>query len=446
MKRKHYISAVIILLFIGLLASLYVLNVRRPPEEIAVRSDPTATAPPTAEVEATSPPAAEIGPVDLTYEQGGIWLTPDEIAQIPMDNPGWDSLVTWANKPMDLVGTLPCTAGEDTRGVRCEGENEVPRILFAKAIVGLRTNDQTLIDEAKAGLDEVPEAVRTWTEVTPSKDQKWGQRHIPLFAVTANILDYRPAELRAALNKVVREYTWGDGNTIEEQALLGLANLPAHGRWALMSVAYLDEDFETVNQVVKAQAKFLGEENWGGVPNDHQFRLSSQGSQDDWQTLQPGGKEDPIGIMPTGADWNGHGVGGLFLADQYRAEPGPVWPPSYTNYIYEGLAPNLTVAFAADHLGFEDVFALGDYALLRTLLFQFSSHDGKETWKPSGNDEWIVAAVMIWAGPEFGDSLPAYLKPEPDAPVPWPLPVSPGGEPGRSMGFMYATHYARLAE
>ena len=445
MRRKQYfIFAVIVLSFIGLLVSLYVLNSRRPAENVAQSVTPTPTSPPAVKI--TPTPDAQIGPIDLTYEQGGIWLTPAEIAQIPTDNPGWDSLVTWANKPMDLIGELPCTAGEDTRGIRCQGENETPRIMFAKAIVGMRTNDQTLIEQAKAELDNVPEAVRTWTEDTPSKDPKWGQRHIPLIAVTANILDYRPAELRAALNKVVREYTWGEDNTIEEQALLGLGNLPSHGRWALMSVAYLDEDFETVNQVVKAHAKFLGEENWDGRPNDHEFRLSSLGNEDDWQNLQPGGKRDPIGIMPAGATWEGHGVGGLYLADQYRAGNGPVWPPAYTNYIYEGLAPNLTIAFAADHLGFEDVFSLGDYALLRTLLFQFSTHDGKETWPPAGNDEWVVAAVMTWAIPVFGDSLPASLLPEPDAPVSWPLPVSTGGEPGRSMGFMYATHYARLIE
>ena len=447
MKRKnYYILAVLVLLFLGLLASLYVFNVQKPSDNLdksdATRTPPTS--PPTVEI--TSPPDTGIGPIKLTYKQGGIWLTPAEIAQIPTDNPGWDSLVSWANKPMDLIGELPCTAGEETRGIRCDGENDTPRVIFAKAIVGLRTNDQTMIDEAKAELDKVPEAVRTWTEVTPSNDQKWGQRHIPLIAVTANILDYRPPAVRAALNKVIREYTWGDGNTIEEQALLGLGNLPSHGRWALMSVAYLDEDFATVNEVVKAEAKFLGEENWDGAPNDHQFRLSTLGEEDNWQTLQPGGKADPIGILPAGAIWDGHGLGGLYVADQYRAENGPVWPPSYTNYIYEGLGPNLTIAFAADHLGFKNVFALGNYALLRTVLFQFSSHDGKESWQPSGNDEWIVAAVMTWAKPVFGDSLPASLKPEPDAPVPWPLPVSAGGEPGRSMGFMYATHYARLAE
>ncbi|HSL28237.1 MAG TPA: hypothetical protein VK900_03470 [Anaerolineales bacterium] len=446
MKRKNfYILAVIVFLSVGIFISFYVLNLRSPSTNIA-SSDVTRTPSPTMLVEATLPPAADIGPVDLAYEQGGIWLTPAEIAQIPTNNPGWDSLVEWANKPMDIVGELPCTAGGDTREADCSGDIQTTRVMFAKAIVGMRTDDQAMIDEAKAELDRVPEAVETWTEVTPSKDRKWGERNIPLIAVTANILDYRPAELLAALNKVVREYGWEDGNTVEDQALLGMANLPSHGRWALMSVAYLDEDFETVNEVVKVQAKFWGEENWGGAPNDHRFQLSSSGSEDDWQRLQPGRKRNPVGIMPAGITWNGHGLGGLYLADQYRAEPGPVWPPSYTNYIYEGLAPNVTIAFAADHLGFESVFALGNYALLRTLLFQYSTHDGKESWPPSGNDEWIVAAVMTWAQPVFGDSLPASLLPEPDAPVPWPLPVSPGGNPGRSMGFMYATHYARLVE
>jgi hypothetical protein len=448
MRRKKYsILVVIILCVLGILASVYILEGQKPSISSPKRGTPTA--PPTTPFSAakvTPPPAAGIGPIRLTYKQGGIWLTPAEIAEIPTDNPGWDSLVTWANKPMDIVGELPCTAGENTRGIKCSDENQTPRVMFAKAIVGIRTNDWAMIDQAKAELDRVPEAIRQWTEVTPSKDSKWGQRHIPLIAVTANILDYRPAELRAALNKVVREYTWDDGETIEENAFLGLGNLPAHGRWALMSVAYLDEDFETVNKVVKAEAKFLGEANWGGAPNDHKFQLSSLGNEDDWQTLQPGGKADPIGIMPPGISWKDHGLGGLYLADQYRAGNGPVWPPSYTNYIYEGLGPNLTIAFAADHLGYKNVFALGNYALLRTVLFQFPSHDGKPSWPPEGNDEWIVAAIMTWAKPVFGDSLPDALKPEPDAPIPWPLSVTPGGDPGRSMGFMYATHYARLAE
>jgi hypothetical protein len=53
----------------------------------------------------------EIGPVALSYKQGGIWLTPEEIAQIPENNTSWTNLVDWSNKPMNIVSDLPCTAG-----------------------------------------------------------------------------------------------------------------------------------------------------------------------------------------------------------------------------------------------------------------------------------------------------------------------------------------------
>jgi hypothetical protein len=90
------------------------------------------------------------------------------------------------------------------------------------------------------------------------------------------------------------------------------------------------------------------------------------------------------------------------------------------------------------------VFSLGDYAMLRSMIFNYATFDGKPSWQATGNDVWQVAALMTWAKPVFGNSVPDSLKPEPGASVPWPLPVSPGGDPGRGMGFMYATHYARL--
>lgn len=386
----------------------------------------------------STPPVTSvgIGPINLTYRQGGIWLTPEEIAQIPTDNPGWESLVSWASRTPDL-NDLQCTSGG-----AC-GESHSGRIIFAKAIVGMRTGNQTMINDAKAGLDRADEAINQF--LGRNTDIKWGERNMPYLAVSANILNHRPPELLTAINKVIKVYVWPEGVTIANQAIKGLANKPAHGKWGTLALAYLQEDWTTVNNVVKAHAKFMGEPLWGGARNDHRLSLSGLGSEDGWQTLQPGGESDPIGIMPMGTTWNGHGVGGLYLADQYRAGNGPVWPPAYTNYTWEGFGPNISVSFAADHLGYKDVFKLGNYAVLRMVLFQYSTHDGKGRWTATGNDVWTVAAVMTWAKREFGGSLPANLKPEPDAQITWPIPVDAGGDPGRSMGFMYATHYARLA-
>ena len=390
----------------------------------------TQTPPPTSTSVPTLPASTGIGSIALTYKQGGSWITPAEIMTLPTDNNSWDSLVGWADKPMDIVGDIVCTAGG-----ACGGDAVTPNAMYARAIVGIRTNDVAMLDELKVELDRVDEAVNG---ARGSTDTKWVQRNIALIAVSANLIDYRPADLLNALHKAVYEYTFS-GETVKQIALRELNNRAAWGRWSLMATAYLLEDFDTINTIVQGHCKAMGEKNWNGVPNTYKFTLSSLGASDNWQTLQPGGKSDPIAIMPKGIYYLDHGVGGLWLADQYRSGYGPRWGISYTNYIYEGMSSYIAVAFSADHLGYQNVFALGDYALLRTVIFQASAFDGKTAWLPTGNDTWISAAIMTFAP----SVLPVEYKPEPSAVVAYPLAVSAGGEPGRGIGFMYATHYAR---
>lgn len=391
-------------------------------------------------------PAADIGPINnLVYRQGGIWITPDEIKQIPdsiLTTSAWTNLVTYAKKPMNFTDQLRWTSG----GAGSETDNG--QALYARVIVGYKTNTQSYLDEAKAELDKIPNAIdKAIAAEGTNGDIKWAQRNIPFIAVSANILNYRPKVLTDALTKAVRVFKFPEG-TVETDGMIHLPNKPAHGRWALLSVAYLTEDFATVNKVIKAQAKAMGEPNWGGVKNDHKFELTGLGEDDNWQTLQPGGKTDPIAIMPAGTIWNGHAVGGLFLADQYRNGNGPVWPPkNSTTYNWEGLGPNLTISWSADHLGYKDVFKWGNYALLRTLLWYYSTTtDGKTKWAAEGGDTWQVAGIMTFVKrPGSGiTGTPTNLMPIPGS-TEWPIPITDNSsESGRSMGFMYVTHYARL--
>ncbi len=387
----------------------------------------------------SEPPAYEgIGPISPAYRQGGLWLSPEEIQEIPMDNPSWDSLVQWARAEMNIVEDIGHTAGG------AGPDSVTTRAMYARAIVGLRTQNSQMVVELRTELDRVQEGVDRAID-SGNRDVKWPERNLALIAVAANLIDYRPSSLLRGLRRALEEKDFFlRAPTVRWISLYELPNKPAHGLWSLLAYAYLAEDWETVNLCVKAHAKAMGEPNWAGLPNDHRYELTGRGDDDDWQMLQPGGKSDPIAIMPSGLSFEGHPVGGLYLADQYRAENGPVWPPSYTNYAYEGLSPRQAFAWAAHHLGYKGVFALGNYALLRALLFAFAEYDGKEPWPAVGNDIWQVAAVMAWAQSEFGGTLPENLKPGPRVSVPWPLPVSPEGLPGRAMGFMYATHYARF--
>lgn len=385
-----------------------------------------------------SPISGVIGPISLSYRQGGLWLTPAEIAQIPMNNASWDSLVTFSKRPMDIVNEITCTAGG-----ACSGDTLTPAAMYARAIVGLRTNNPTLISELRAELDKVEQAVNKAIDVDKSTDDKWVERNLGFIAVAANTIDYRPTSLRNGLRRALYTATF-DGHTVHDIALVQLPNRPAYGKWSLLASAYLLEDWNTVNRVAQSHAKALGEPTWNGVANAQQLVLTSMGKSDAWQTLQPGGETNPLAVMPAGIYYQDHGVGGLYLADQYRAAYGPQWPPAYTDYIYEGMSPNVAVSWGLDHLGYKDVHAWGNYALLRALVFAYSSHDGKSSWPASGNDPWVVAAGMTVAKQKLGGTLPTFLKPESSAPITWPLPVSAGGAPGRGMGFMYATHYARL--
>jgi hypothetical protein len=382
-----------------------------------------------------------IGSITPVYRQGGVWLTPAEIQQIPTNNDSWDDLVSYSTRPMDIVGDIFCTSGGS-----CSGDSDTTAAMFARAIVGLRLNDQALLNELRGELNRVPQAINHAIDVREDLDEKWAERNIALIAVSANLIDHRPPALISAFWKALRGTNFEEGHTIEWHGLNQLPNKPAHGLWSLLAVAYLAEDWPTVNAAVKAHAKAMGEKNWGGLPNDHRFVLTGQGEGDDWQTLRPGGKSDPIAVMPEGIYYGSHGVGGLYLADQYRAGDGPEWPPSHTNYTWEGLGPHNALAWAAHHIGYTDVFALGNYAILRSAVFSYAAYDGKSVWAATGNDTWQIAAIMAWAKPIFGRSLPAWLKPEPGAQVEWPLPVETGGSPGRGMGFMFATHYARLVD
>ncbi len=388
-------------------------------------------------------PAGDIGPINLTYRQGGIWITPDEIKQIPdsiLTTTAWKNLVTWANTKMDFYTDLTYTSG-GAGSYDCKSG----KAMYARVIVGYKTNNQTMINEVIAELDKVDEAINKAIDVDKNTDIKWAERNIPYIAVSANIINYKPQTLKDSLNRAIRVFKFPEG-TVEYESMLHQSNKPSHGRWALLSVAYLNEDFATVNKVVKAEAKGLGEPNWGGVKNDHQFELSGLGNDDNWQTLQPGGKANPLFIMPAGITYNGHGVGGLYLADQYRAANGPQWPPSFTNYTFEGMGPNIAIAWSADHLGYKDVFKWGNYAFLRSMLFQYSTHGGKAKWTAVANDAWEVAAIMTWVRrPNSGiTGTPTNLMPEPGSSE-WPLTITDNSsDAGRSMGFMYVTHYARL--
>lgn len=372
-------------------------------------------------------------------------------------------MVDDARASMNIVADIGCTAGGG-----CTGE-QTPLRMYARAVVGMRykglqdpilqAEGDKMIAELKTELDKVKPAVDA-TLTKPDDiayDSKWAQRNLGPIAAAANIINYRPQALKDALRYTLyeRKFDTKLQYTIRDSSLKWLTNRPSWGRWAVLSTAYLLEDWNTVNAIVKSEAKMLGETQWGGQPNDAFIEYTGGGASEEWHKLPAAGGKVLL-VMPTGAafTYNGqtHGIGGLYIADMWRSNPTVVWPPKVTsdsNYLWEGMAGNVVVSWAAHHLGYKDVFKWGDYALLRAALFNYSNYDGKTslpTSDPLVNDQWQDAAFMTWAKSEIGPVLPDRLKPAPNANVPWPLPVTQNDNEGRGIGWMYATHYARLAK
>lgn len=402
-----------------------------------------------------SPGANEIGDIQLTYKKGGIWLTEEEIKQIPMDNADWENLVAYSKETLTIEKDLICTAGGD---YGCTADSKTPKRILARAIVGMRTGNTAMLDGLKAYLsNNVPAAINAASDKL--NDEKWAERNLGPIAVAANIIDHRPQALLDSLYNAL--YVWKycksancpDPETIHYKGLHYLTNLPSWGRWSVFTTAYLLEDWNTVNAVAKAEAKMLGEPLWNGQDNNAPIQYTGGGAGDDqWHKLPVVGGRVLL-VMPAGATYVYGGqtryIGGLHIGDTWRSAPSTTWPPAETgdsNYIWEGMAPNVAIVWAAHHLGYKDVFKWGDYALLRAAIFNYSTHDGKSAVTAKEyNDQWQNAALMAWAYNEIGPVLPNRLKPDPRAVATWPLPVVPKSDPGRGMGFMYATHYARLA-
>ena len=95
-----------------------------------------------------------IGPITPEYKQGGLWLTPSEIQQIPTDNDAWRYIEDWAERSMDIVKDITWTAGGAG-----PSDCKTNRAMYARAIVGLRTGNQAMLNELRTELDRVEEAI-----------------------------------------------------------------------------------------------------------------------------------------------------------------------------------------------------------------------------------------------------------------------------------------------
>lgn len=306
--------------------------------------------------------------------QGGIWISPSELANLSIDNEAWKKLFKAASqeiKKPDLSNQ------DDPTNVR----------VMSKALVYARTQQTRF-------RDEVREALHT---VVSENTEEGGRtlalaRELPAYIIAADLIGLKnfdprlDAAFRAKLREL-REKKLGN-RTIVSTHETRPNNWGTHAGACRVAIAvYLNDraDLERSAMIFKA---------WLGDRSQYTgFKFGELSWQAD--------STKPVGINPKGARRNGHSIDGVLPDDQRR---GGIfaWPPPKENYVYESLQGALVQAVILHRAGY-DVWEWCDRALLRA--YQWLYQEAK--FPAQGDDEWQIPLVNYFYGTDFPVTIPA---------------------------------------
>jgi hypothetical protein len=339
-----------------------------PPPEDTV-PPPDGTPPP----DDTPPPETEPPPGAATR---GIWLSREEIAQLPMSGSAWEALREAAQSP---TGT-PNLSDQDQ-------DNNV--LVLAKALVYARTGEEkyrtAVRSQCMAAID---------TELD-GRTLALG-RELAAYVIAADLVGLTPAEeeaFRAWLGRCLRE-ALTDGRTLRSTHEDRPNNWGTHAGASRAAVAvYLGDraELERTAQVFKG---------WLG---DRSSYSGFEYGELSWQA----DPAQPVGVNPAEAVKQGESIDGV-LPDDMRRGCGFQFPPCETGYVWEALQGATVTAEILHRQGY-DAWNWEDRALLRAVRFlhELSRRYPASGWWASGDDAWNVWLVNHAFGSDFPAQSPA---------------------------------------
>lgn len=315
-----------------------------------------------------------------------VWISPAEVKALPITGEAWTTLVTEAKK----TGDTPKISDQD---------NNSDVRTYARALVGVRLDDQTLIARA---MSDINRAIGT---ESGARTLAVG-RNLPAYIAAAGVLNL--AERNPTLDAKFR--TWlatfktkkFDGETLAQTHERRPNNWGTHAGAARTAIAlYLGDGAELARSV----EVFRG---WLG--NRGAYSGFTYGDKS-WQ-YDPA---KPVGINPLGATKNGHNIDGA-LPEEMRRSGSFRYPFPKENYAYEALQGAIVQAEILYKAGYKDVYAWSDQALLRAYTWLHT----QAKYPAEGDDRWQMSIV----NKRYGSTFPAEVK----------------ANYGKNMGFTSWTH------
>jgi hypothetical protein len=295
----------------------------------------------------------------------GIWLTEEEVRQLPTTGAAWDQLIEVAG---EAVGT-PDLGDQDS---------EANVIVLAKALVYARTGEQVYRDEVVAAL-----RVITFDNTEDGGRTLALGRELAAYVIAADLINLPivDADLHAQFSQKLRQLLtkslegWGSANhTLQETHELRANNWGTHAGASRAAVAFYLGDSAELERTALVFRGYLGDRSaYSG------FEFADDLS---WQA----DPANPVSVNPQGSVKEGHSIDGALPEEMRRGGPFQ-WPPATTDYPWGGLQGALVQAEILHRAGYP-AWEWEDQALKRAVQFLYDIG-----WAPEGNDEWMVWLV-----------------------------------------------------
>jgi hypothetical protein len=299
----------------------------------------------------------------------GIWTTPHELAELPVEGPAWEAVRDAANN--------------DTSNPNISDQNDPTNVrVLAKALVYARTGEERY-------RNEVIQACRAAIGTEEGGRTLALGRELAAYVIAADLVGL-PAEddqrfrswLRSTLTMVL------DSRTLQSTHEIRPNNWGTHAGASRAAVAVYLGDQSELDRTATVFRGWLGDQSaYAG------FKYGDL----DWQS----DPSAPVAINPVGATHEGHSIDGVLPDDQRRAG-GFVWPPQRENYVWEGLQGALAQAIILHRAGY-DVWNWEDRALLRAVRWL---HE-EAHFPAEGDDSWQPHVVNHFYGTDFPAPVPS---------------------------------------
>jgi len=359
--------------------------------------------------------AGSVGSASGAEPSEGIWISPAELAELPMEGVAWATLVQAADGKLGRAKVRNQDSDHDV-------------LTLAVALAYARTGDEGYREKAADAIDDA---------IGSEKDGRTLAlgRNLVSYVIAADLIGLR--EYNPDLDERFRE--WLDEvrtERLDDDRTLVQAQEERPNNWGTHAAASrIAADIYLGDTADLARAA----EVFRGYLGDRLAYAGFEYGDRSWQA----DPDQPVGVNPKDAVKDGVSIDGALPDDMRRGDEFKV-PPDHTDYPWEALQGAVVAAELLDRAGY-DAWEWEDRALRRAVQYLYDLDEEYGGWAAEGDDLYIPWLVNDAYGTSFPIAEPVLygknmgwadwthrgaLPPTPGTPLP-PRPVSEEQEDGK---------------